>query len=120
MTLDQLRELAEGAGGDLLTPREREVVKLLGSGMSQVEAAAEIGVSLVWLRTTFYTGRARLEGRKPPAPLHGDSDRASETRSEVRARIAREIAAGMRCGHLLPLSREPCSLLLPCYTHRGR
>lgn len=104
-----------------LTSRQREVVKLIGSGMSYADAAAEIGLSESSVRSMFYAGMARIEGRRPPASrkYDRDADLDGETPREARARIARELAEGLRCCAPM-LSGGPCSLLLPCFTHGGR
>jgi transposase len=120
MTIAQLREHLPREG-KALSSRQREVVRLVLSGLSFEAAASELGITKASVQSHFYVGRARLEGRKPPASprYQHDSDLDSETPREAQARVARELAAGQRCRHPM-LSGAPCSLLLPCFTHGGQ
>jgi len=119
MTLEQIGHQAAGPGARLLTSREREVLSLLASGSSYADAAAELGLSERSVKSIFSVGRARLEGKRGAAAVKWGRDcygRDSESPAEARARVVRELAAGVRCRHPM-FWGGPCSLLLPCGDH---
>jgi DNA-binding CsgD family transcriptional regulator len=103
----------------LLSSRQREIIAIVRGGKSLAETASDLGLSLATVSCTYYAAMRRVRGEAPPAKRRWDrdSDLDSETPAEARARVALELAGGLRCRAPM-LSGGPCSLLLPCHTHR--
>jgi len=82
-----------------LTAREREILAAVHASSSRIEAAKRLGITPGGLRGALSYISSKTGG---------DVD-SSETPAEAKARVAREVASGLRC---------KCMLLLPCADHQ--
>jgi hypothetical protein len=97
-----------------LSETQVDVWDLLKAGASVLEVAAELRLTLGTVLAYHKVIRRQLKASG--GDLTTLIPATYETAAEVTARIAREIAEGKRCGHML--TKGPCSLLLPCWDHQ--
>lgn len=102
-----------------------ETYSMVQAGMSPTEVAAKLGVTrgCVYTRLQYVRNHKgmtleRESDRRFKTRAKVDEEPATETPAKARARIAREVAEGKRCSHVI--FRGPCSLWLPCEEHGQR